>query len=259
MFFVYKLAGALGMPLGLFLSIILAGIICISLSRKKGPLFWTAAGAIAIGALSLITLSMPAVAGYLLSTVETDKKDLPESNTSGAVLILSGGFTRLSDGTSEPGPFTLQRLIEGASLAERRGWPIILSGGMALEGGDSLAKCMERKLRELGYTAPVILEEDSRTTWENMFYSSTIAREKDLGFIVVVTNSFHMRRSLWMAKRAIPEMDIYGYPVGPLGDRSRDPLRWIPSAGGLRDSTLAWREWLGLMVYRFMSPSGSLP
>lgn len=254
MFFVYKLTGALANPLGLLFLAVLTGTTVISISRRKGKTFWAGISIISIATLGTILLSTPAISGYLLSKLETETPDLPDGQTGVAVLVLSGGFTRLPDGTAEPGPFTVQRLVEGAALARRGGWPLILSGGLSLEGGDSLARSMERKLIHLGYNVPVLLEERSRTTWENMIFSSELARREGFDHIIVVTNSFHMKRSLWMARKTMA-MAVYPYPIGPLGDRSRDILRWIPSIEGLKDSTLAWREWLGLFVYRTVNPS----
>ncbi len=254
-FFIYKLMGALGTPLGLFFLMTSSGLAVIALSQRRGRYLWAGMATITAALIGIITLSMPAVAGFLLHSVEGESKSLPTQHNPTAVIVLSGGFTRLPDGTAEPGPFTVQRLIEGVALAEQMGWTLILSGGLSFEGGDSLARSMERKVRELGYDFAVLLEESSRTTWENMVYSAKVARENGFRQVVIVTNSFHMRRSLWMARRIMTDMEIYCYPVGPMGDLSyRDPLRWIPSAGALRDSTLAWREILGLTVYRIVNP-----
>ncbi|NCC96521.1 MAG: YdcF family protein [Synergistales bacterium] len=255
MFFIYKIMGALGTPLGLFFLMTSSGLAVIALSQRRGRYLWVGMATITAALIGIIALSMPVVAGFLLHSVEGESKSLPTKQNPTAVIVLSGGFTRLSNGTAEPGPFTVQRLVEGAALAKQMGWTLILSGGMSFEGGDSLARSMERKIRDLGYDSAVLLEESSRTTWENMVYSAKVARENGFKQVVIVTNSFHMRRALWMARRVMTDMDIYCYPVGPMGDLSyRDPLRWIPSASALRDSTLAWREILGLTAYRIVNP-----
>ncbi len=255
MFFIYKLMGALVTPMGLFFLMTSSGLAFIALSQGRNRYFWTGMGAITTALIGIIVLSMPAVAGFLLHSIETESQSLPAKHNPTAVVVLSGGFTRLPNGMAEPGPFTVQRLVEGASLAKQMGWTLILSGGLSFEGGDSLASSMERKVRDLGYDSSVLLEENSRTTWENMLYSAKVARENGFRQVVIVTNSFHMKRALWMARRVMADIDIYCYPVGPMGDLSyRDPLRWIPSGSALSDSTLAWREMLGLTAYRIVNP-----
>lgn len=253
MFFVYKLLGATTTPL-VFLSLaILVGTFFTIHHRKRRPLLFFGPSIIILSVVILLSLSLPVTSHLLLRQVEIHRNELPPEGPIPVVMILSGGFTRKNSGKSEPGPFTTQRLIEGASLARQKGYPILLSGGLSYDRGESIARSMERAIRRWGYKGEIMLEENSRTTWENMTYSASILRHKGVDRIVLVTNSFHMKRSLWMAKKAMPDIEVYPYAIGSLADdMNSDPLKWIPTAGALRDSTLAWREIVGLTVYRIL-------
>lgn len=224
-------------------------------NRRRGPLFCFVPSIIILSVVFLLSLSLPVTSHLLLRQVEIYRKELPPEGPIPVVMILSGGFTRKNSGKTEPGPFTTQRLIEGASLARRKGYPILLSGGLSYDKSESIARSMERSIRKWGYKGEIMLEENSRTTWENMTYSASILRRKGIDRIILVTNSFHMKRSLWMAKKAMPDIEVYPYAIGSLADdMDSDPLKWIPTAGALRDSSLAWKEIVGLTVYRILEP-----
>ena len=63
---------------------------------------------------------------------------------------------------------------------------------------------MEERLRRWGYTGTVWREERSRNTWENLEESKRIVISEDLEGVLLVTDAFHMSRSLAMARRSLP-------------------------------------------------------
>jgi uncharacterized SAM-binding protein YcdF (DUF218 family) len=66
--------------------------------------------------------------------------------------------------------------------------------------------------------------------------------------VVVVTNAFHMKRSLWCAEKALRDVKVYPWPVGRLSDdRLLDALDFLPDS--LHESVLGLREYLGLVAY----------
>lgn len=86
---------------------------------------------------------------------------------------------------------------------------IIVSGA---QGDDELiteALAMKIYLMDNGVPESSILEEDhSYSTYENLFYSNAIMKEKNLESAIIVSNSFHMSRALMIANRL--DMSVSG-------------------------------------------------
>jgi uncharacterized SAM-binding protein YcdF (DUF218 family) len=72
--------------------------------------------------------------------------------------------------------------------------------------------------------------------------------------VLLVTSAFHMRRAQRLFERQ--GITVLPFPVDFKARASwggsvvRDPLMWMPTAGGLEDSSRALRELLGRVVYR---------
>lgn len=130
-------------------------------------------------------------------------------------------------------PLLAQRLDKGQQIYERfqRRPRIIVSGGQGPDEAISEAAAMKAYL--LGKGVPegdILLENQSRTTFENLTFSRKLMTEKD-SYTMVVTNSFHaLRAGIFMKK-----IGLKGRSVG-----SRTALYFLPSA---------WiRETVGLVV-----------
>jgi uncharacterized SAM-binding protein YcdF (DUF218 family) len=71
--------------------------------------------------------------------------------------------------------------------------------------------------------------------------------------VVLVTSAFHMARAQRLFERQ--GLRVVLFPVdfqatgSWAGQPLRDPLRYLPSAGGLDSSSRALREWIGRLVY----------
>ena len=71
--------------------------------------------------------------------------------------------------------------------------------------------------------------------------------------VVLVTSAFHMARAQRLFEReglAVVPFPVDFQATGSwAGQPLRDPLRYLPSAGGLDSSSRALREWLGRLLY----------
>jgi uncharacterized SAM-binding protein YcdF (DUF218 family) len=71
--------------------------------------------------------------------------------------------------------------------------------------------------------------------------------------VVLVTSAFHMARAQRLFEqqglRVVPFPVDFQATGSWAGQPLRDPLRYLPSAGGLYGSTRALREWIGRLVY----------
>ncbi|MDA9510900.1 membrane protein [Bradyrhizobium sp. CCBAU 11386] len=153
------------------------------------------------------------------------------------------------------------RLLAAAELARR--YPnarIVFTGGTA--------NLVSTETREADYSAPIleglgiprerlILERDSRNTWENAIFTKQLVAPKPGERWLLVTSAFHMPRSMGIFRKA--GFDVEAYPVDwRMG--GRDDLFTFTRVGGdgLARIDVAVREWIGLLTYRVMGRTGEL-
>lgn len=145
------------------------------------------------------------------------------------IIILGSGLI----GDKVP-PLLAQRLDKGLKIYEQfQARPkIIVSGGQGADESISEAKAMKNYLLQKGLSEKdILLEDQSRTTFENLTFSQNLMTDKKSP-TVVVTNSFHaLRAGIYMRK-----IGLKGSSVG-----SRTALYFLPSA---------WiRETVGLISF----------
>ncbi len=235
-FFFYKLAGSLAAPPGLIVVILLL-LAHQAFRRPRKTLLGTE---LFLVALCLYLLSAPASSRRLVGPLESVTPSLPEGDLKAAVVVLAAGIRESDDGRRELKPHSLQRLVGGWELARERDWPLIV------------AEAMAEQLARWGFEGKILLENRSRTTWENLAQTAPLLKAEGITDIVIVTHAYHMKRALLCAKKALPESTLHPWPVGHLADRVRPSAPdWLPDAAALFQSMIALRERLGLFVYRF--------
>jgi uncharacterized SAM-binding protein YcdF (DUF218 family) len=153
------------------------------------------------------------------------------------------------------------RLFAPAGLARR--YPnarIVFTGGTA--------NLVETDSREADYSAPIleslgiakdrlILDRDSRNTWENAIFNRQLVSPKPGERWLLVTSAFHMPRAMGIFRKA--GFDVEAYPVDwRMG--GRDDLLSFTNVGGdgLARTEVAVREWIGLVAYRLMGRTSEL-
>ncbi|OYY94525.1 MAG: hypothetical protein B7Y41_06745 [Hydrogenophilales bacterium 28-61-23] len=228
------------------LSLIILGLLGLGLLKRRRNLGQTL---IASSLISIVLLSTPIVAGFLLDSL----KPAPVAFTgkeADAIVILGGG--RISDsvefGGDTLGRFTLERVRYGAWLARKLHKPLLVTGG-APDGGIPEGEMMRASLdREFGIKDVRWVEAASNNTRENARYSARLLKDSGIDRIYLVTHAWHLAR-------AIPEFEALGLRVIPAGTGyslsvPAIPLDFLPNAKALQDSTLATHEWIGLLWYR---------
>ncbi len=149
---------------------------------------------------------------------------------------------------------SVSRVLGGIALARRHPEAkLALVGG---EGGFSPVGLAESRAT-LGFVvkqgidpARIILEERSRSTHENAVYAKEIIAPKPGETWVLVTSAYHMPRS-------VASFGAVGWPVIPYPvDFRMDPRAGLSPGFSLLDglavTTLAGKEWAGLLGYRTM-------
>lgn len=246
-FFLYKLAGSLVVPPGLF--VMIAAALALALARRRNGK--PAAAAALLLSIGLYLFSTPAGARLLAGDLENVTSSLPSPGEKAAILVLGGGVRYGGNlSVDEPGPLATVRVVTAYQIARKHAWPVIVTGGLPWKPGEATtAEVMAAKLRQLGYAGPILMASRSRTTWEDMAQTAEILKAKGIRHIVVVTNAFHMRRALQIAGTLMPEVRTYSFPAGYLLDRvPLRPLDFLPgpdSAGAL-----VFRERVGIAAAR---------
>ncbi|RTE91536.1 YdcF family protein [Bradyrhizobium sp. LVM 105] len=153
------------------------------------------------------------------------------------------------------------RLFAPAELAQR--YPnarIVFTGGSA--------NLLSTEAKEADYSAPIleklgipkqrlILERDSRNTWENAIFTKKLVSPKPGERWLLVTSAFHMPRSIGIFRKA--GFEVEAYPVDwRMGGRDDLFSFTNMAADGLRRTEVAVREWIGLVAYRLMGRTDEL-
>ncbi len=241
------IADALLPPLSLIL-LLLAGLI---LHRRRPRL---AMSLILLSTVTLYALSTPWVGGLLLKTLEISGPVTPHDLKDVDAIVVLGGGRRV--GAAEYGEdtvngITLERLRYAARLARASGLPLLVTGGKPGGGCLSEGEIMQRILQNEYGIAPRWVEDVAHTTWENARNSARILEPAGIRRIALVTHAWHLRR-------ARPQFEAQGLEVVPAGIQfSRTELDNVlgvmPTPAGLRDSTFALHEWLGILWYKLRS------
>jgi uncharacterized SAM-binding protein YcdF (DUF218 family) len=252
MFLFGKLVWTAVQPGNLLLLCLLAGVLFFATSRgRRGRVL------VGFSALGFVLLAVAPIGPAMLLALEQrmprpaalpDKVDgiLVLGGAVDPALSLSYGETVFNSAVA--------RVLAGIALARR--YPeakLALIGG---EGGFVSVRQPESRAT-LGFVveqgiAPerVILEERSRSTHENAVFAKELIRPLPGEAWILVTSAYHM-------PRAFASFDAAGWPVIPYSvDYKIDPKTGLGAnfslLEGLGASTLAGKEWAGLVSYRLM-------
>ncbi len=197
------------------------------------------------------------VVGYLtLGSLEWRYPPLDKRPEDVEAIVVLSGYVRVLDeeGTQvELGEDTLYRCLRAAEVYRQgKPCPIVVSGGKvdADAPGPALAVVMRDFLRQQGVAdGDLIVEDRSRTTYENAVECCRLLNERGIHRIVLVTDATHLGRASACFRKQ-------GADVVPCGCRYRAArLEWsvptfLPDPAAARGSAEACHEWLGTAWYR---------
>jgi uncharacterized SAM-binding protein YcdF (DUF218 family) len=236
----------------------------VAATWRAAPIWWRSCGA---GVFLLMTLfcfrgTPGLIAASLLQEAKEGNKTTEASGCShkaSALVVLGGGIL-----TAEVLSAAAQlRIVEAAKIIktasqEDRTLTVILSGGMDEKIGVPEAQVMKRalflELGENGRKHEFILEDKSKNTYQNAFYSKNILDKKSIknGALVLVSSALHMRRSLRTFHRIFknsPKNDLVLCPVAASSAELRTSGLASFQSGALTVSVL--NEYFGMLGYRF--------
>jgi uncharacterized SAM-binding protein YcdF (DUF218 family) len=209
-----------------------------------------------LGFVLLTTVCSPAIAWLALGTLEWQYPPSSDVPDSAAPLVVLAGAIRAADDGSDNAQLaddSLVRCVHAATLY-RRGPRrlIILSGGKvdASRSGPSLARVMHDFMRTMGIPeADLLMEDRSRTTYENAVETAKHLRERKVQRIVLVTEAVHLLRADLCFRKL-------GFRVTPVGCNYQAttfdwlPIDFLPSPKAAVNIDRVAHEWLGLIWYR---------
>lgn len=165
------------------------------------------------------------------------------------IIILGAGLF----GDKVP-PLLAQRLNKGLAIYEKfnRKPIIIVSGGQGDDELISEAEAMARYLIDKGVPADsILLENKSRTTFENLTFSKQLMRAQGLeqDRVLLVTNSFHaLRAGIYMK-----QVGLKGRSIGSRTAFYFLPSAWIRETAGLIRIYWKWHAFIiGILLLPFL-------
>ena len=235
--------GFLAFPIA-FITLSLFGAVLALRWRRLGILLAL------LSSLCLFAAATSALSSYLLYRVERTLPVDPDLRGAQAIVVL-GGDARAGNGADiadELGPLSVERVVFAARAYRRLHVPVAVSGGRVGTPQSSEAALMKAAL-ETDFGVPVTWAEgESRTTWENALYTARMLRPAGVKTVVLVSQAWHLPRAIWAFERvgfvALP------WPAPRTAQETEQLADFLPSIGGLRDTTYALHEMIGAAYYR---------
>jgi uncharacterized SAM-binding protein YcdF (DUF218 family) len=208
-----------------------------------------------IGLAGMWAMSLPIVVQWSAKGLE-NIPPLPQdqwatlAQRADAIVILGSGRERNdpSWGADIPTGVALERMRYAARMSKASGLPILVTGGLHYGEPPSEAAIMAESLREDFGVTVRWQEGESRTTWENATMTAAILQPLGIKRIVVVTQAWHMPRSVWSFEKA--GFSVVAAPVGFLSvDNARPFGGWTPESRAIWQSGQLLNEAAGLVAY----------
>lgn len=244
-------------------------IIVIALLGFLIQIRWQLVGGLIVfvSTAALLVLSLPLTGYQLMQGIESRFPPLRLTAAAdtgprpGAIVILGGGrYTEAPEyGASDSvNQMTLERLRYGAHLHRLTGLPILVSGGAPYGEQTSEAELMKASLVSDFRVEVKWVEGKSANTHENARYTKKLLAEAGIRRVYLVTHAAQMPRAVWSFENQ--GVSTIPAPMGfsTLNKEDRETLGYFPSAYGLRLSSNALRERLGLFWYQRKYESAEL-
>jgi len=252
-FVLSKLLPLLVYPLSLICWFLIAALLLLVFRRGKS------AGFCLFVAIAILGVSTsPIVAHRVFASLENQYPPVKIENTPSAdvIVVLGGGIglplpPRLhADLNSDS-----DRVLHTARLFRAGKAPIVIaSGGQVFPESQAKTESfyMSELLVEWGVAADaIIIEPNSRTTFENAVETKKILDSKGIRNILLVTSAFHMPRAYATFKKLSIDATPAPTDFKILESDRPDIFSWIPSVGALSANTKAFHEFLGTLIYRW--------
>lgn len=216
----------------------------------------TGVGIMLVSMVFIFVLSMPVVSHKMLSVLEDVPVLTPAALDQGAardaqaIVVLAGGI--LYDqpefgGINTTASSSLIRIRYGSYLHKQTGLPILVSGGVPVNG-ESSGQTMANDLQTFFATPVKWVEGRSENTAENAQYSWDMLNPQGIHTILLVSSASHMRRAIASYRRV--GFTVIPAPTGFESPPLDDVLQYLPKLEGMNEANTVLHEWIGALWYR---------
>jgi uncharacterized SAM-binding protein YcdF (DUF218 family) len=201
-------------------------------------------------------LSSFPVSQWLVRSLEKDYNPVPlEKVISSDIIVVLGGAInilgihrdRVELGSSA------ERMTDTILLYRQKKAPkILFTGGSGILFQQDYTEAFFANKFFRDFEIPkedLILENKSKNTYENALFTKELLNVFGKNRIILVTSAFHMKRSIGVFTKM--GFDVQPFPTdykSMLDDVNWDTI--IPSTMALDASTIAIKEWIGILVYK---------
>jgi len=210
-----------------------------------------------ISAFLFLLFTNPFLADEGMRLLEDDLKPVPNN-------IYKYGIVLTGVTMSEKKPFEMVKFAKGADRVYhavelyKKGiiQKIIITGGTGLVVGDAVPESITLKKAMLvcGVNeSDIIIETQSRNTWENALYTNDILKKENYsGKVLVITSAFHMKRTKACFSKCGINFDTF--PVDfSVSDRKWTPNKLIlPSEEAFSKWKIIIHELIGIISYKIL-------
>jgi len=236
-------------PLNLCLTLVALGLV-LGLFRLRR----TGAALAAAGVLWAAAWSLPITSLWLGGALEQRYPYRPAEQlpTADAIVVLGGNTANGRANWFEPyNRETAVLRVDAATELYRAGRApkVVLSGG-ALEGDVSEARGMAHQMRQNGVPeTALILENASRTTYENAALTEDTLRSHAIQSVLLVTSALHMPRAMAAFSKQGVQATAAPAPPQIVVPHDGSVQLWIPNRRAFDASRSIIKEYAGLLVY----------
>jgi len=254
--FISKILAVFIDPVGIMLAFFAVGALAAFFPR------WVkmSAALFICGFAALVAFSSPLTAHVLLRGLEGQYLPAPEYAPADAVVFLGGATVgqippRIYPEINIAG----NRVFNAVRVYRQTKSPkMVLTGGLTELISDEIvpeANTMFELLNEhFGIdTSDVLIENKSRNTRDNAVNTKQVMEEAGMGLnIILVTSAFHMPRAVGVFTKA--GFTVTPSPTGYFKNSkfTDKPLNWLPCSKSLFESSIAIREYCGILSYKIM-------
>lgn len=236
-------------PQNLCVALVVLGFFLVLARLRK-----TGAALAAAGVIWVTAWSLPATSLWLGGALEARyphvaAQQLPQAD---AIVVLGGNTANGRANWFLPydKETAIVRVDTARDLYRAGRAPIIVLSGGALEGDVSEARGMAHVLKQQGVPEEaLLLENASRTTYENATQTEEELKEHGVNKVLLVTSALHMPRAMAaFSKQGIPAIAASTPPqivLPPDGSVAR----WLPHMRTLEASRSIIKEYAGLLLY----------
>ncbi len=247
-----KLLPLLVYPFNVSLWLLMSATALLWFGRRR----W-AATLLGVNVALLLVCASPPLANALYARLERQYPPVAvaDSPRADAIVVLGGGIGLPLPPRLEPDlNGSADRVWHAARLYRAGKAPlVIVSGGNVFPQSNAQAESVYTAdlLEAWGVERKdIVLEGQSRNTYENALHTRTILEDRELRRILLVTSAFHMPRALATFEHAGIEAIASPTDFRVVGYEQPAVLGWIPSLGALGGTTQVLQEHLGQTVYR---------